>query len=289
LRVLKTTLQTSLLALAAMTCACQPPGQVPTAPPPDPKPRMDQPKKLVQRGPAIMAPSDAPRQLQVDLYQLLVPYGTISRNAQFWKRVDEDAINVTNYDLLYKNGVRVGQAPISEWDYFRQVMEEHPAVTKANTLVGQEGKPVELPLRKEVRAQDIFYFDADSKLQGRSFDQSENVITLTMQSAPRKSETLRLALCPVVRGTRRRLEYSIMNNELGEVSYAHPERLYDVNLRVDVPTDHFLVVAPSGDASWPTSIGNTFFITEGVAEKMETVLLIVPKPIHLVQTPAAQR
>jgi len=75
---------------------------------------------------------------------LQVPYGTVSRNEQFWKRVDEQCVDVGTYDLLFKNGVRVGQAPISEWDYFRQVMEAHPAVTKANTLVGVEGKPIEL-------------------------------------------------------------------------------------------------------------------------------------------------
>jgi hypothetical protein len=107
-----------------------------------------------------------------------------------------------------------------------------------------------------------------------------------MQSAPRKADTLRLALCPVVRGTRKRLEYSAMNNELGDVTYSHPERLYDVNLRVDVPVDRFLIIAPSGQATWPTSIGNSFFITEGAAEKMETVLLIVPKPIRLVPSAA---
>jgi len=260
--------------------ACQPPPQVPTTPPPDPKPRMNDPKMLASRGTLLGVPGvDGPKQLQVELYQLVVPLGTISRNTQFWKRVDEQAVDVTTYDLLYKNGVRVGEAPIAEWDYFRQVMEEHPAVSKGNTLVGHEGKPIELPLRKEVRAQDIFYFDRDNRLQGRSFEQSENFIALTLQTAPRKAATLRIALCPVVRGTRRKLEYSAVNNELGEVSYKHPERLYDVNLRVDVPADHFLIVAPSGDATWPTSIGNSFFVSERSAEKLETVLLIVPKAI----------
>src|SRR5687768_15514978 len=214
------TLAISLIALA-LTSACTPPGQVPTQPPPaEPKPRMDKPKMLVHRGPAVAASStNAPRQLQVDLYQLQVPYGTISRNTQFWKRIDEQSVDVSTYDVLFKNGVRVGEAPIAEWDYFRQVMEEHPAVTKANTLVGQEGKPLELPLRKEVRGQDIFYFDAENQLQGRTFEQSENVIALTMQSAPRKADTLRIALCPVVRSARKRLQYSAINNEVGELSF----------------------------------------------------------------------
>ena len=138
--------------------------------------------------------------MEVDLYQLQVPFGTISRNEKFWKRVDEQCVDVATYDLLFKNGVRVGEAPIAEWDYFRQVMEGHPAVTQANTLVGVEGKPIELPLRKQTRGQDIFYFDSTNALIGRTYDdQCENVIAMTMQSAPRQADTLRLVLCPVVR------------------------------------------------------------------------------------------
>jgi hypothetical protein len=212
--VIKRIVTTSMLGMALV--ACQPPPQVPTTPPPpDPKPRMNDPKMLASRGTVLGMPGvDGPKQLQVELYQLVVPLGTISRNAQFWKRIDEQAVDVATYDLLYKNGVRVGEAPIAEWDYFRQVMEEHPAVSKGNTLVGHEGKPIELPLRKEVHDQEIFYFDRDNRLQGRSFEQSENFIALTMQTAPRKAETLRIALCPVVRGTRRKLEYSAGRGEL---------------------------------------------------------------------------
>src|SRR5688572_12428227 len=282
--MIKRALTTSLATILAIS-GCTPPSQpvTPAPPPPTTPPRMA-PKMLVQRTHSVSA-SDAPLQLQVDLYQLHVPYGTISQNSAFWKRVDEDIIGVKTYDLLFKNGVRVGQAPVSEWDHFRQVMEEFPTVTKSNKVVGAEGRPIELPMRKEVPGQDIWYFDQTNQLKGRTYGQCENVVMMTIQSAPRKEDTLRLVLCPVVRGMRKRLEYSAMNNELGEVSYAAPEHLYDVNLRVDVPVDHFLIVAPSGEATWPTSIGNSFFVAQGAAEKMETVLLIVPKPLRLVETP----
>jgi hypothetical protein len=237
------------------------------------------------------AAANAPFQLQVDFYQLTVPFGTVSRNEQFWKRVDEQVVDVATYDLLFRNGIRVGQAPIAEWDHFRAIMEQHPTFTKANTLVGAEGKPVELPMRKEVPWENIFYFNADNEPVGRTYEQSENFVTLTFQSAPRKPDTMRLALCPVVRATRRHLEYSSMNNELGEVKYVAPERIYDLNLRTDVPVGNFLIVAPSQQANWPTSIGNAFFVNDGAAEKMETVLLIVPKSVHLeeaTQRPAAK-
>ena len=39
-------------------------------------------------------------------------------------------------------------------------------------------------------------------------------------------------------------------------------------------------------AGWPTSMGNTFFVEEAAAEKLETVLLIVPKLVKVEEKPA---
>ena len=283
------------LALAALMLTAAT-GCPPAQPMPPPQPSPTQPPSMSPRSRFLMnaqgggiagnsAAANVPFQLQVDFYQLTVPFGTVSRNEQFWKRVDEQVVDVATYDLLFKNGIRVGQAPIAEWDYFRAIMEQHPTFTKANTLVGSEGKPVELPMRKEVPWENIFYFNAQNEPIGRTYEQSENFVTLTFQSAPRKTDTMRLALCPVVRATRRHLEYSTMNNELGEVKYVAPERIYDLNLRTDVPVGNLLIVAPSQQANWPTSIGNAFFVHDGAAEKMETVLLIVPKTVHLEEAP----
>src|SRR5688572_30381845 len=114
--------------------------RVPTTPPaPTNPPSMNSPKKLMQHGSAsaasmrTAAAAQAPVQLQIDLYHLSVPFGTVSGNEAFWKRVDEQAVDVATYDLLLKNGVRVGVAPVAEWERFRRVIEDHPAVTKSNT------------------------------------------------------------------------------------------------------------------------------------------------------------
>jgi hypothetical protein len=224
---------------------------------------------------------DIPTAVQVTIYQLSVPYGTVSRNEKFWKRIDETVVDVTTNETLFKNGIRVGEAPTSEWDYFKNIMEENPAVTRINSLVSMDGKTVELPMRKEVQRQDLFYFDNANMLHGRSFDACENIITMVLQPAPRKRDTVRLTMCPVVRSMRKRLEYSSRNEEKGEIVYAAPEHLYDLNLRVDIPIDTFFVVAPSGEATWPTSVGNGFFVHDGAAERMETVLLMVPQIVNM--------
>ena len=117
---------------------------------------------------------------------------------------------------------------------------------------------------------------------GKSFDGSDNLLTVTFQQAPRKPQTMRIAVCPVVRSKIKRLEFSPLN-KAQEITYTAPERLYDLNLKTDVPADSFLIVAPSDEATEATSIGNNFFITEGAAERMENVLLIVPRSIRIEQ------
>ncbi|MGB7158725.1 MAG: hypothetical protein WBD40_11700 [Tepidisphaeraceae bacterium] len=222
--------------------------------------------------------SDAPMRLKLDVHLLTVPLGTISRNEEVWKRVNEQAVDVATYDLLIKNGVRVGEAPIAEYERFRQLIAEHPAQSQLAQLVTAEAKDVDLEIRKEVPSQTIWYLNGWSELIGRTFDRCENFLTLSYQPAPRKRGYVRIVLCPVVKETRKRLEWSTGGKEL-EVAFTQPQRFYDVNLRADVPVDSFLIIAPSAEATWPGSIGNRFFVEDGPAEQMENVLLLVPRHV----------
>ena len=280
-----------LAAVALAAAACQPPGMPPTpAPSPADPPKMSTKSMLqsgqvaVQSSAAYAAELPAGMGLRVDIYQLQVPLGTISRNSEFWKHVDENGVDPATYDVLLKNGVRVGQAPVAEWDYFREIMSRYPALTKQTSLVAAEAKPVELSLRKEQPFQDLWYFDSTGQLQGQSFDACENLINVSFQQAPRKAATMRVTMCPVVRSKTKRLEYSPLNNEM-EISYVSPQRLYNLNLRTDVSAENFLIVAPGSEATWRSSIGNTFFVTDGPTERMENILLIVPATVKLEPVP----
>jgi hypothetical protein len=220
--------------------------------------------------------SDVPKRMRLDVYVLSLPYGTVSRNAEFWKRVNEQALDVATYDLLYKNGVRVGEAPIAEYDRFKQAIEDQPGSFRVSKLVKPEATDVDLDIRKEVPSQLIWYFNGVNELIGKSFDRCENFITMSYQPAPRKRETIRIVLCPVVKSMRKQLQWMAGNKEL-EVWITQPERFYDVNLRADVAHGSFLIVAPSAESTWPGSIGNRFFVTDAPAEQLENVLLIVPR------------
>jgi hypothetical protein len=229
-----------------------------------------------------------PLMYHLDIYQLTVPYGTVSHNEQFWKRIHEQSVDVPTYDLLYKNGVRVGQAAIGEWDYFRDIIEENPASSSRTSVMGIQPRTIELEMKTNVPFQDIFYFDRSHVLVGRSFEISQNILSLTFEPAARRSDEVRVSLVPVVRSARRRLEVRGSGPDR-QIQYVNPERLFDLNLLVDLPTDSFLVVAPSTDGQWPTSIGNRFLVVDGASERFEQVLLLVPQVHRLEATGDRQR
>jgi hypothetical protein len=225
---------------------------------------------------------DVPMRMRLDVFVLSVPYGTVSRNEEFWKRVNEQAVDVGTYDLLIKNGVRVGEAPIAEYERFAQLIKDQPASHRVASLVAPEGKEVDLEIRKEVPTQLIWHYNGMNELIGWSYDRCENYVALSYQPAPRKNGTLRIVLCPVVKEHRKRLEWLAGNKEQ-EVAFTQPRRYYDVNLRADVAVNSFLIVAPSAESTWPGSIGNRFFVQDGAAEQMENVLLFVPKQVAVME------
>jgi hypothetical protein len=228
---------------------------------------------------------DVPVMVELDIYQLSVPFGKVSGNDEFWKHLNEQCVDVGVYDKLFKNGVRVGVAANSEWPFFRDVIEQYPVTSKklsCRNMPGQVGPPkaVELEMRPEMPRQDLFYYDSTNVLVGRTFDHCQDFVAITFQPAPRRPGSVRVKVCPVVRVIRQQLEYNPLNEEQ-EVRLVRPERIYDLSLEADVPLDHFLVVAPSSEGKWPTSIGRTFLIQDGETEQLEQVLVMVPRPYRL--------
>jgi hypothetical protein len=267
-----------LLLMCALAAGCQPPAgpPQPTATEGDRKP-----VSLVQRAqPAPGAPLDAPaaRQwiFQVDVYQIAVPLGTFSRNEEFWKRMDEQCVDASTYDVLFRNGIRVGQAPIAELAHFQKFMDEKVAMHRMS-IAGADVKNVELEMKKDLPGQTIFAFDLRNVATGRDYDRSTNVINLAFQPAPRKPGCLRLTLCPMVRAHRKHFEFSALHEER-EIQYVAPEMFYDLNLRCDIPRGRFFIVMPSPDALPSTSVGHAFLTRDGFTTAQEQVLLVIPHP-----------
>jgi hypothetical protein len=218
------------------------------------------------------------RVVQLDVYQLLIPLGAISRSEEFWKHVDEQqGVDVGTYDLLRKNGWRIGVAPTNEWGYFRDIIDQYPASSKPSAITAGPGATgaIELTMKKAVPYENVFYFNDENALFGRTFERSDNLLSVTVQQVPRKPNDARVTVCPFVRSIRKRFEVSMRNDER-VIEYVYPEHLYDLNLQTDIPAGQFMVIAPSPEVKWKTSLGATFLVQDGAAEQLEQVILLVP-------------
>jgi hypothetical protein len=229
-------------------------------------------------------PKDAqpaiPILFQLEVYSLPLPYGTISHNEDFWKRINEQCISVGLYDALYKNGIRVGEAPYSEFAQFKKVIEENPGVGKKYAVAATTSKDIEMAM-KQCENQTIWYSDASGVGTGRTYDYgATNLFMLSFQPAPRKIGEVRLKLCPVIRENRKRLQINSLNEET-EVSYVSKQSFFDLALSVDIPLEHFLVIAPSPESKWDSSLGEAFLQQDGGSQKLEQVLIVIARPYRL--------
>jgi hypothetical protein len=218
---------------------------------------------------------------QTDIYLLSVPFGTYSTNDEFWRRIDEQCVDVATYDLLYQNGLRVGVAGTSELKHFEKFMQG-VVPTQRLTVRATELRNVEIEAKKDLPEQTIFVFDPKTETPpGRSYDRCDDIINLSFEPAPRKPGQLRVSLCPMVRAHRKHLEFTAMNRE-SEYPFVSEEKLYDLNLRADIPIDGFLIVTPSEYVSRrPSTVGRAFFTKDEPTQRCEQVMLIVPHPYRV--------
>src|SRR5688572_6613483 len=129
---------------------------------PDVKPVSD-----VQLNPRwAVKPEDPPivlkPQVNLSIVRVAVPVGAVSRGDGFWRRVDEQSgIDVATYEVLYKNGMRVGQAPLAELENFTRLLESLSGRTPEPAIFAAAGtRGIELSMRKNV--QDAVLYDFDS-------------------------------------------------------------------------------------------------------------------------------
>jgi hypothetical protein len=240
------------------------------------------PPFAITQGKPSNAPLDAApsanQMFHVEVFVLSAPSGTFSRNDEFWKRIDEQCLDVGTYELLQKNGMRVGVAPLAELQQISPFLVDATPVQKF-AVTGAELKDVQIDMKVGVQAQTIFYFDRQNHPVGRSFDKSENVMNVSFKPAPRKPGHLRMEFCPMVRAMRKKMQFTAMN-ESYEIQFVNPEVYYDLNFLVDIPADSFLIVTPSEAASFPSRLGRAFMIKDTPTSQLEQMLLIVPQPIE---------
>lgn len=238
----------------------------------------DQPERPVAR--RVISPSDPPVMFRptvnLSIYHFRVPIGAVSGSDEFWKRVDEHAVDVTTYDVLYKNGIRVGRASMAELESFLKMLDRNPMQTLPTVFAASGAKTIELPMKKGALDQVLYDFDLKNTLTVRSYEECDNIFCVEFSPAPRKAGDVRFSLCPMVRTLRKRL---VPTSELDttEVEFKSPEKFFQLNLRTDIPLDGFLILGASPEAKNTMSLGHAFLMLGGATEQQEDVLLVIPQ------------
>lgn len=218
--------------------------------------------------------------VHVKVYQISLPLGTVSTNERFWKRLDEDILSRPVMATLNENGLRCGIASKTQWHYFRDLLAHEPTEVRTSDLDGLQGHAVPLELDKPVHSEDLFFRNERGELEGKTYEDCTNQVTLSFGPVPRTPWAVRLALCPTIKSQAVGTRFTPLNNEL-ESRYELVDHLFDLGLTTDVDDDHFLVLSPGAAAVHPTSIGNRFLVDDSTPEQREQVIVVVPSFLRL--------
>lgn len=208
--------------------------------------------------------------------QFGVPWGTVSADRGFWKRVDEQILDISLHDLLQKNGLRLGSAAVADYDHLRAALEAGPARARPEVFVAPGVKAVNLPMKQGVAQQTVYFFDRRNEFSLRSHDDSDNIMVIEFGLSPRLADHVRVGLMPMIRSLRRRL-VAAGDYHVREIEVRQDERYFDLGVRIDVPLDRMLIIAPSPEAANTMSLGHAMLVHEGDTAKIETIIVIVPQ------------
>jgi hypothetical protein len=271
----------SLLGTGCQMFSPRPPAMVPDAEPsaevmPEeaPPPATVELAELDARVTTSPDPLPVPTRLvELRLVEVRVPVGTVSNDAEIWRDIDEDVIDLSTRDVLDKNGIRVGIIPASRMGR----LDEYAALSREKrTLLGAQGRDLEVVIDQRVPAQTLWWYDRRGELTGRSFDQAENLLAISFRPAPREPDRVLVQLAPMIRSERTVLEVSPSGRE-NQITSTRPETIYDLGLSVALPTDQVLVISPSAHGRWDGSVGARFMRVDEPSRQLERIWLIVPQ------------
>ena len=226
------------------------------------------------------APKDAqpsmPLKYSVEIWETLMPRGSVSGDDAFWKRVDE--ATTPEAQQLLKNGIRMGELPIGELEAFRKMTEDRGG--RRLTYNGVAGRQVEISVAKNVAGQTVFYHNREDALVGRSWERCENLWYFSFETTPRNPDRVRISFTPSVRSNEKRLTYAVQPGKADrELNTVIEQSNYDVSIGSDLRLDRLMVIAPA--AASPQTIGGIFLLDNAPAQQRERVMLIIPHAFQM--------
>ena len=113
-----------------------------------------------------------------DTYTITATLGSISGNQEFWAKIDEDHVDVTNHDLMLKNGIRYGLGSEDNWEFYRKIFDKQGATSQKGSVDPHPSAVTPLPMRTGIEYQDLFYLNEEGVLHGRTYQHCDESLFL---------------------------------------------------------------------------------------------------------------
>jgi hypothetical protein len=210
----------------------------------------------------------------VRVMMVTLPVGTVSGNEKVWRLLNEDALDADTSVLLAQNGLRAAVAPLARWPSVAALIDG-PAATSRWLYCQTDGRtPLLIRTHESIQSQTLFIVDKDTHLEGRTYNDCDNGLRLSM-SKQRGTGDILVQLEPVVQmGT---VSYGRLVQGLSPSSVTEPREDTLVGLRIaaQLKPGTFLLVAPA-DPKQPYLVGTRFLANTDKVPATETLLVFIP-------------
>lgn len=224
-------------------------------------------------------------QLAFDVARVVLPFDSIRDSRKIWNHVDELALSPALAALLARNGVRIGVGSPDTSAPIRAVLETAKPEVSEERLFAQGGAPISVRLSTVEDGEPIFFYGADGRLTGRTFEGGDKLLNLDYQVHANAGGGVDVRIGFEVRRDLGVMTWERVDGVVREVPAYNSHVFEELRPTLALKPGEFLVIGLGEMPGNSYVLGNRMLGFERSGEKFETVLFITPRAAQVLAVP----
>ncbi len=221
----------------------------------------------------------APQALTVEFSVVRVETeeGGLRRIERVWDFVDEQVLSAALALGLRDSGLRVGVGRGDARPAVRALLDDLPdRLAKEDRTRPSPARPLELILSHAAYPHTVFYVDRLGVSSGRTIADGRPILRLAYELKPPDWGEVAVRVLPEIRQPEGPLRWQRVGPDYVLLPEYRGVVYTDLEFRVSIPRDGFLLLGPTDDARRLPLLGRAFFVDLSDARRRESIYVISP-------------
>lgn len=199
---------------------------------------------------------------------------------KIWNHVDEMRTDPDTLARLGRNAVRIGVGNPSSTSALDAIARAGSARVTVQPMIAPRGLPIELPLGVFREEEPVFTFGFDRRLTGKSFPAGERLLIIDYLFKPELQGSTELVLAWQIRHDKGAMTWERGDGTVRQAPDIDLHVFRELASRWSLAREEFLVIGTGDESQRDFMVGSRFLSERRDGKRVETVILIAPKPIQ---------